>query len=177
MNERVYFVEVILYKDNLQHLNLLTTLTNKYDYAYILHDKDLDDNGELKKEHFHLLLFFKNARYFSSILKSIEIDNPQLIQKKKDKRLSIRYLIHADSPNKYQYSLDELHTNIDLSLYFNNNVSRETLEVQILYNYILDNNCSLQSLLYYAINNNLWSTFRRNYSILKDLWVDKINNS
>lgn len=85
-------------------------------YWCILHNKDIDINGELKKEHYHIVLSleFKNkshtcyeksdiAKLFGRNLESIEkVNNPTGI---------IRYLIHCDNNDKYQYDLEEVITN------------------------------------------------------------------
>ena len=171
MNKRYYCIEIILYTDNSSHLELLDNLINKYDYAYILHDKDTDDNGDLKKAHIHLLLFFSNARWGSSILKEIDIDNPNLIEFRENKANAIQYLIHSNNHNKYQYDYTSIISNIDLSLYFNRFTDKETSDIAIILDFIENYNGIIyfNNLYQFVINNNLWSTYRRNYSIIKDL--------
>ena len=96
MNKRFYCVELILYTDNQEHILLMNELITKYNYAYILHDKDKNDDGSLKKEHYHFLLFFPNARWGSAILKDIKIDNPNLIEFRENKADAVQYLILQD---------------------------------------------------------------------------------
>lgn len=173
-NKRVYFVEVILYLDNDLHMNFLYDIIKKYDYAYILHDKDLNEDKTDKKPHFHLLLFFNNARYINSIFKEFNLDNNNLIEfAKKDKVHTIRYLIHCDNNEKFQYSIEDIHTNLDLSNYFINKTN-ETNDIMIIFEFIQNfkGNLSMQVLFKFVIDNNLWSSYRRNYSIIKDLIVE-----
>lgn len=171
MNKRYYLCEIILYTDNLDHIELLKQLTNKYNYAYILHDKDTNDDGTLKKEHIHLLIFFKNARWGSSILKEINIDNTNLIEFRENKANAIQYLIHSNNLNKYQYNIEDIVSDIDISIYFNKYKDDETKDVSILYDYITNyvGIIYYNQVYYFAVSNNLWSSYRRNYLILKDL--------
>lgn len=85
-------------------------------YWCILHNKDFDNNGELKKEHYHIVLSleFKNkshtcyekcdiAKLFGRNSESIEkVNNPTGI---------IRYLTHCDNNDKFQYDLEDVITN------------------------------------------------------------------
>lgn len=115
-----------LYPDDPEHLKVLEYIKNYFEYAYILHDKDLwdeekvDDDGvtihkvgDLKKPHYHVVLNFKNARSIEKLkdelgLKHLETCNFYFY---------IRYLIHKDSPRKYQYSEDEIITNMELRVH------------------------------------------------------------
>lgn len=103
------FFEVITYlsKDFVEFL--LQDLSWK-DYIFILHDCDIDLNGELKKPHIHLLLHYKNpvtlgsiAFYFHTTqVQKININNKPLC------RYKVRYLTHKDDLKKFQYSEDLL---------------------------------------------------------------------
>ena len=76
-------------------------------YAYILHDRDTDENGELKKPHYHVYMHFENARLFSAIANAFGIaeNNVELV---KSKRSLLRYFTHIDNPDKYQYSYKDI---------------------------------------------------------------------
>jgi hypothetical protein len=76
-------------------------------YAWICHDKDKCDNV-----HYHLVLSFKNPKDFTKIQKCFMGAH---IAECYSLSASCRYLIHNDNDNKYQYSLDEVHSsNIDI---------------------------------------------------------------
>lgn len=171
MNKRYYCCEIILYTDNSNHIVLLHELIQKYNYAYILHDKDTNDDGTLKKEHIHLLLFFKNARWGTSILKEINIDNTNLIEFRENKSNAIQYLVHSNNLDKYQYPLENIISDIDISIYFNKYKDDETKDISIIYDFIVNyvGILSYTTLYYYCATNNLWSSYRRNYLIIKDL--------
>lgn len=87
----------------------------KYDlYALIIHDKDIDENGQPKKVHKHLVIELINPISFNSIQKRF---NGAHIEPIKYKKSSYQYLIH-NSPNskeKYQYDPNDIiSNNLDL---------------------------------------------------------------
>jgi hypothetical protein len=92
-------------------------------YYFIKHDKDIDDFGAPKKEHWHYLFTFSNSRdlntvknYFADFKK--ENDEPLLLENSFEKINSIigskKYLCHFDHPNKAQYDYREVETNDEL---------------------------------------------------------------
>ena len=178
MNKRYYCVELILYFDNESHMLLLKDLTEKYHYAYILHDKDKNEDGSLKKLHYHLLIFFNNARWGSAILKDINIDNPNLIEFRDNKTEAIQYLTHSNNLDKFQYDFNDIITDIDISIYFNKIKSNEQSDICIIYDFIVNHDGFIYyvELYNYVLSNNLWSTYRRNYSIIKDLLLEHNSN-
>lgn len=84
----------------------LTIIQEKFDYAMILHDKDTLENGELKKPHYHVVIHFKNARYKKAIAKYLGIEENYITGC--DLKAQLRYLVHYDNEDKYQYDLEEV---------------------------------------------------------------------
>lgn len=87
-------------------------------YAFILHDKDILDNGELKTPHIHLCGLMKtNRQRLSKTLNDIatycELSTLAVsIDKMSDLVGSLHYLIHKDNADKHQYTIDNIFTNI-----------------------------------------------------------------
>lgn len=83
-------------------------------YAYIIHDKD-----ENKTLHIHFVLNCVGSRSIRSICEVLECDY-QDVQIARRPRSAIRYLIHIDNKEKYQYDRGEIITNnLDrLNFYF-----------------------------------------------------------
>ena len=74
----------------------------------ILHDKDCNKDGELKKPHYHVMLMSdspKTPKQWVDIRNHIGGVGCETIVSKKG---YARYLLHLDSPNKYQYDRKEL---------------------------------------------------------------------
>ena len=83
------------------------------DYAYIIHDKDLDDKGELKKSHIHLALRFKNSYDTKHISQWFDIPE-QYISKVKGKWADmLKYLTHKNAKDKFQYEDSDVVSNFD----------------------------------------------------------------
>lgn len=161
--EKYYNYELLLYTENEKHIEILNYITKNYNFAYKIHDKE--DN----KPHIHLLVFFENKRYISGILKEIDIEL-NLINPVHNKKGAIRYLVHKDNPEKYQYNIEDIVSNIDLSSYFNN-TSIELVDIRVIFDYISSQRRFIfyKDITEYCIKNALWSTYRRSYSIIKDI--------
>jgi len=89
-------------------------------YYFIKHDRDIDDFGVAKKEHWHYLFTFTNSRdlstvknYFAEFTK--ENKEPYLLDNSFEKIISItgskKYLTHFENPNKAQYNWQDVETN------------------------------------------------------------------
>ena len=112
--DRARLFTLVVYKD-----------TTTYDYkevldyfrslkycAYILHDKDLkedlsDELDELKKAHYHIVVKYDNATTPQAISKKSGVP-ANYIQSIRSERQMIRYLIHKDHPDKYQYEYNDI---------------------------------------------------------------------
>lgn len=83
-------------------------------YAYIIHDKDKDEKGQLKEEHIHIMVKFAYSYDINSFAKQLGI-KAQYIQKIQSRNFEdgLLYLTHANSTEKYQYSTDAVTANFD----------------------------------------------------------------
>ncbi len=108
-------------------------------YFGINHDKDITENGEIRKSHFHIVLKLKTKRTKNGLLKRLaqllEIDKTRISARiTKSQDLMIRYLIHLDNKDKYQYSPSEILTNRKdiLNLAIKGEIEREDLTAENL---------------------------------------------
>ena len=69
-----------------------------------LHDKDFNPDGTFKKPHWHVMLSADGPITLKAVEKIIEPLNVPAPQKVGSGRGMIRYFIHLDNPEKYQYS-------------------------------------------------------------------------
>lgn len=109
MKDRYRLFSIILYEESEDYdtKNVLFNIkSNKY-YAYILHNKDVDNKGEFKKAHYHIIIKLDNASTIEALAKKIGIKK-NYIQHIKNERAYIRYLIHFDDADKHQYELEEI---------------------------------------------------------------------
>ena len=91
----------------------------KCEYAYILHDKDVNEKGILKKPHFHIVINMENATSVFTIAKKFDI-LPNFIDLPKGKSAfgdCVEYLTHQNEEEqkkgKFLYSDDEVKSNFD----------------------------------------------------------------
>lgn len=155
---------LVLYKEDNDHLNALDLIQNEYNFAYILHDKDIiEDTGELKKPHWHVILYFDNPHYLLSLAKDLGI-KPNYIKTDELKK-GLEYLIHKNNTDKYQYPIDEVKGPLkDKLLTFLGNSSQvEKQSILLLYQLInsFDGPIYLNDFIPLVLENNLWSFFRR----------------
>lgn len=98
---------LVLYDEDETHKLAIEKIKKSYDYAIILHDKDVNDEGELKKPHYHIVLRFQNAKWNTALAKELDITENYLEESRSFKK-SLLYLIHFYDEDKYQYPIDEV---------------------------------------------------------------------
>ncbi len=108
--------EIVQQRGYLQQSNIdsvVRSYTQIQEYAYILHDKDLDEVGNLKPAHWHILLKLKSPLNVNTIANRFGVP-AQYIGKIKGKwQDGLKYLIHENASDKYQYAVDEVKSNFD----------------------------------------------------------------
>ena len=162
--------EIILYTTEECTRLVNICIEQGFDYAYIKHDKDLkEDLSDFKDLHFHFLIFMPNQKTISALSKILKVGE-NYIQFIRNKRGAIRYLTHADNNDKADYDILNIKSNMDLTKYFQNIVSDENVEIEMIIEFIsVKHQISYRALMKFVIDCGIWSTYRRNYSIIKDL--------
>lgn len=119
---RNFFIE--LYPDSSIYdcETLLADICSWFDeVSYILHDRDvwLDDcvingvqhkAGDPKKPHYHVLVKSRNAKFGSSVCDKLGIPYRD-VQYCDNYNGCMRYLLHLDNVEKFQYNMDDVFTN------------------------------------------------------------------
>lgn len=91
---------------NLDNMESICNNLNEFKfYCYIFHDKD-----ENTDKHLHFVLNCSGCRSIKSICDALGCDYT-VVQKALRPKSAIRYLIHKDNPDKFQYSPDNIFTN------------------------------------------------------------------
>lgn len=163
--------EIILYTTEETQRLVNICIEKGFDYAFIKHDKDLkEDLSDFKKVHFHFLIFMQNQKTISALSKVLSVNENQ-IQFIRNKRGAIRYLTHADNNDKADYDINDIKSNLDLYQYFSNVVSDENIDIQMIVEFIdfQKKTISFKALMRFVVDAGMWSTYRRNYTIIKDL--------
>lgn len=152
---------IVLYPEDKECSRVLEYIKLNFEYAYMLHDKDITEDGEKKKEHIHVFFQFENARSLESVAEELHIPVYDL-KKISSKRGAIRYLTHIDHPEKYQYSKDNIVSNIEIEKYFKEKENEgEDIAKIIMYLYGEKRKVSICEVMCYAIDNKIYASFRR----------------
>ncbi len=176
---------MVLYPEDSTHANCIAILSQSgYDFAYILHDKDVwEENespdyiaGEPKKEHWHVVLKLKSARYRNPLAQELGIA-PNYLEPCRDLKKSLLYLVHDGFDNKFQYDITEvvgtLRRSLETALTCENECERVLELVHIIDS--MSYNCKYRDVLVKACEADLWSVFRKLGSGVKYL-IDEHNS-
>lgn len=169
-----------LYPDCLDHYTLIYDLLNgqirmECGYAMILHDMDRKESGELKKPHYHVVFAIARECTKSAFISRLHANYPKVADNyfySDNREHGIRYLCHADDPDKYQYNQDLIISkNINLSRYYERQfvAEREDKIICILDHINSYPKESREELLRWVVNHNLYDEYRRAYSIINDI--------
>lgn len=90
----------------------LITLSSPHKYAFITHDKDLDEFGEFKKPHVHFFFKVSTPRTLDWFSEYLQIPKNQL-QAVKSERAVLRYFCHLDNDDKARYNSSYVMSNFD----------------------------------------------------------------
>jgi hypothetical protein len=147
---------------------LLSTIRSKFiDWAYILHDKDVDENGELKKPHIHWVgrATPRCLSVVSNLLGLPEND----IEVVKNFDNMVMYLIHLNDIDKFQYSPDDVETNLPNI----GQLLRRLSEGQIVKDLASAKmQKSWYDLVQYAVDRDSYDVLRRNLGVIRLIWEE-----
>lgn len=109
LKNRFRVFSFIIYPDTESYdfYEVLRNVKTYKNYAFMKHDQDLDKEGHLKKEHYHVILKVDNACTISAISKKIGIPD-NYVQNVKNERTMVRYLVHEDDSDKYHYDKNKI---------------------------------------------------------------------
>lgn len=147
---------------------LLSTIRSKFiDWAYILHDKDVDENGELKKSHIHWV-GRATPRCLSVVSNFLGLpENDIEVVKNFDNM--VMYLIHLNDIDKFQYSPDDVETNLPNI----GQLLRRQSEGQIVKDLASAKmNKSWYDLVQYAVDIDSYDILRRNLGVIRLIWEE-----
>lgn len=109
----------LIYTEWKQYKDVFVRLKN-LDFTYLaigpVHDMDFKSDGKPDKPHHHCLIRFKNARSSHQFARDCLL-TCKVEPLEKSFRGAIRYMVHADDPDKFQYSPADIYsTNYDLTM-------------------------------------------------------------
>lgn len=161
--------------------NWKTLLVEEFDVSKAiispLHDKDVLDDPDrtAKKPHYHVILRYGSMKSFSQIEEITKALGQPIPQKVKNIEGAVRYLIHADSPDKAQYQKSDIATigAVDIDKYFTRtNAEEDALHAEII-EFVCDNDITEFAVLmdYARVHNYDWFRFLCRHSYMIDKYI------
>lgn len=136
-----------------------------------VHDKDLNPTGEIKKEHFHITLLYPSDKSFNQVKELVcdQLKQPIPIKCQSVKG-SIRYMVHKDNPDKFQYNWNDIipHGGADLNALCSPTTTEKLVILKEILQFCLDNEIEeMSELIRIALSmNNDWLQVICNYNTL-----------
>lgn len=118
-----------------------------------LHDKDTNPDGELKKPHWHVMMMFSSNKSYDQIREitlKLRSPNPQKVANAKG---MVRYFIHMDNPEKFQYKKTDIiaHAGAEIDSYLSVTTAERYELINEMMEFIDDNRIiEMKDLLDYA---------------------------
>lgn len=169
---------LLLYPDCESHVKAIEKIKQSYDYAMILHDKDCDENGEVKKAHWHVVLRFNQAVWNSAIIKELGIES-NYIEKVGNVNNALEYLVHYNEPDKYKYDLSEvtgtLRTKLAESIAKSEKTEGEKVIELIEFIESQQKKISVKDFARFCAESGYWAEFRRSGAIFMNI-INEHNN-
>lgn len=103
--KRFYSFSIVSYASEIELSSLLISCRH---YVYILHDKDVNEDGSPRSAHFHILCTFAQNKSFNSVSSLVQSSQNTFVQQLQDIGGAFAYLTHQNNPEKYQYNSDDL---------------------------------------------------------------------
>ncbi|CAK1251345.1 ABC-type dipeptide/oligopeptide/nickel transport system [Fructobacillus fructosus] len=87
------------------------------EYAYLVHDRDIKDNGEKVEPHVHLALRFRNPVSLKQLAKTLNTEPQYIAQWRGSANNMYSYLVHRTNAaaDRYQYPLDQVVASFDFT--------------------------------------------------------------
>ncbi len=161
--------ELILYPDSDSYdvSEVLAKLVSLFEqWAYILHDSDVDVDGNPKKLHYHF--YGKSSEKLTASGIAYRVRVPEsACRVVKSWKGAVRYTVHADNPEKYQYNISDVSANFPLAGFF---TVSDDMQAFRIFTYISETHCtSVTTLTGWAIQNGFYSGLRRGFAIFSQL--------
>lgn len=105
-----------------------------YEYAYILHDKDLKSDGSLKEPHYHFYGSRKSPITEQTLKNFVKTCKQNVLYEnlKSTDNALLRYFLHCDNNDKYQYKEEDIVSNFDVHSRLYKGVSSTVNPVDII---------------------------------------------
>ena len=127
-----------------------------------LHNKDIDPNGEAKKEHYHIILCYSGPTSYNVVKGLTDSLNQPIPQALEQIRGYYRYLTHKDNPDKYQYEEKDIESLNGFNIYDFIELTRsEVGEIKRMLHCLIrkENFIEYADLLDYLLDNEMFNEY------------------
>lgn len=166
--------EAVVYPDSESYVaaEVLAKATEYFEkWCYILHDKDLNDDGTPKKAHYHVYGKLDTARIPQSVANALGVGVSSL-RAVSSWRGAVRYTLHLDHPAKYQYSSDDVVANFELTKFL---IVDDDVQAARIFFFIQSSHCSTVSeLTAWAFANGCYPALRRGFAVWSRLLSENL---
>lgn len=157
--------EVVVYPDSESYVaaEVLAKSTDYFDkWCYVLHDKDVNDDGTPKKAHYHVYGNLDTTRTPQSVANALGVGVASL-RVVSSWRAAVRYTVHIDHPDKYQYSADDVIANFELAKLL---TVDDDVQAARIFSFINSSRCTTVSeLTAWAFANGCYPALRRGFAV------------
>lgn len=129
-NKHILWKDLKKYLDSEDYVNY---------YAFILHNKDFDDNGEEKRPHFHIVLEtirpYAKGSILTDMAKELLVARECISIRAYDScKLAVQYLVHKNDQDKAQYDILEVCSSDETRTidYIDNDIEADDLDIKDL---------------------------------------------
>lgn len=109
--------EIELYQEHFPDYDSITDILDRkkqvVQYALLLHDKDIKEDGTPKKPHYHVYVHFDTSRDIEKVAKWFSIKSNYISKIKGRWKDGLLYCTHRNAPFKYQYNPADVVANFD----------------------------------------------------------------
>lgn len=109
-NSKKRYFAFLLYPESINSEWKQILINLKQRVFYIYHDKDIIlETGEVKKPHYHVMIMYDSPRSDATVSKiATSCGSNGHLERIESKSKYMRYLIHLDNPEKYQYGFEDV---------------------------------------------------------------------
>ncbi|MCC4361945.1 replication protein [Limosilactobacillus reuteri] len=127
-----------------------------------LHDRDVNPDGTIKKAHWHILILYDGVKSYDQVKTLTDKLNSPIPKRCESARGLVRYMIHMDNPEKYQYQRSAIvgHCGADVESYFEMTTTNRLDKLKEMAQYILDKHVTTFSdfIIYCIEHDDDWFT-------------------
>lgn len=113
-DKRTKYKGLVLYPSNKSHVIAMDIINATWCYKAILHDKDVNDDGELKKAHWHVIIQLDSPQSDYYVAETIGVQ-VNYIEQIRSLKSAYDYLTHRYHQDKYQYNDESLFGDLEIT--------------------------------------------------------------